>query len=935
MGKKVTRINIAIILVGIILLYFVLILLVEIQRREILHHEIDVMVRNAGRELQSWLETYIDTAQNITNMMELYEDIPVETRRPYFNSLLEQTLKKTPGVFGVWSLWEPNALDGLDGRFAGRQGSSPDGRFAPWWVRINREIIMDTCTNYDLDSIGAYYQTPKNTSKDAIDAPAAWHVGGEKIEILKMSSPIMKAGKFVGAVGIDLETSAIQSKIMELRPYTGSVTALYSEKGIVYAHSDTSHIGMKMEDTEREWAGKHLTDLSLSVHRGQSSSFVNYVPDLKKRMFFVSVPFFIGKSTTFWTLMVGVPDSIIIEPLARMFIAGFFISIILIAVVVALNMVNIFSIRKPVTHMMQAFNNIENSEDLLKKKPFMQLLPRYITRQEDVMANIDFITKSAKEGKLHARAETESLKGNYLLILKGLNAAMDIICDQFDAVPNPIALLNWEHVLVYRNHAFADFCAAQKLEEKDPQFLDKLLAATPHTDWKKMEEDKICVEGVFSLDPSVTCYRSDIVMRDHRYTLMLQRAGTPDNSDLRVMLLLTDVTDITKAKIAAETASKAKGDFLSRMSHEIRTPLNAVTGMTEIASKTDDIAKIRTCLAQITQSSKHLIGVINDILDFSKLEAGKISLESVEFSLMENISFVMSMMQSKAAEKNITMQLEMGDIDNDRLVTDPLRLNQVLINLLSNAIKFSPEGADILLIVKEIERNEKIGESVYYFEVIDHGIGISAEQETRLFQPFEQADGGTARAYGGTGLGLAISRTLVNMMGGEIRLKSRKGHGSSFSFMIRCPSSAKSVESDNALSMSADESLPDFSGKRCLVVDDIAINREIVIELLNITGCEMENAENGQEALDLFTQNDANYYDAILMDMQMPVMDGCSATMKIRALNRVDAKTIPIIAMTANVTQEDALKTKQAGMNAHVGKPIDIAELITVLKSFF
>jgi CheY-like chemotaxis protein len=253
----------------------------------------------------------------------------------------------------------------------------------------------------------------------------------------------------------------------------------------------------------------------------------------------------------------------------------------------------------------------------------------------------------------------------------------------------------------------------------------------------------------------------------------------------------------------------------------------------------------------------------------------------------------------------------------------------VLINLLSNAVKFSPDGSEVELKVREICWKDGYGD--YSFSVTDHGIGISEEQMERLFRPFEQADGSITRRYGGTGLGLIISKNLVEMMNGKIDLESKEGEGSTFTFTIHC----KAQAAMELQAQSADNELVienyNFSGKRCLLVDDIDINREIVIELLSDTGITIESAENGKEALEKFLAAGIGYFDIILMDMQMPVMDGCTATEAIRALDREDAKEIPIIAMTANVMQDDVRHAKDSGMDAHIGKPIELGILLNTL----
>jgi CheY-like chemotaxis protein len=368
------------------------------------------------------------------------------------------------------------------------------------------------------------------------------------------------------------------------------------------------------------------------------------------------------------------------------------------------------------------------------------------------------------------------------------------------------------------------------------------------------------------------------------------------------------------------------------MSHEIRTPLNAIIGMTQIAKDSDSPSKVQNCLGRIENSSHHLLGVINDILDFSKIESGKLFLDITEFSLKQDLDFILSMMQPRAKERNVDIVLNIERIVNDALSADSLRLNQILINFLSNAIKFSPEGSKIMFNVREMEDADmpESGFSTYKFEVVDQGIGISEEQASRLFNPFEQADGSTTRHYGGTGLGLVISKNLAEMMGGSISMRSNLGEGSTFSLTVSC----KARHAVDETPEKKDETVYDFSGKRCLVVDDIEINREIILELLSHTGIIFETAYNGVNALEKFKSSPEGYFDIILMDMQMPLMDGCTAAMEIRKLDRGDASRVAIIAMTANVMHEDIKRVKDSGMNAHLGKPIELEAVFKILQEY-
>ena len=380
----------------------------------------------------------------------------------------------------------------------------------------------------------------------------------------------------------------------------------------------------------------------------------------------------------------------------------------------------------------------------------------------------------------------------------------------------------------------------------------------------------------------------------------------------------------------AKEAVGAKSDFLSRMSHEIRTPLNAIIGMAQIAQNASTPERMRESICKVEDSSKHLLGIINDILDYSKIEAGSLVLEEKLFSLTQDMNFVLSMVGLKAQEKGIDLRLEIDEIEHDGVRTDMLRLNQVLINLLSNAVKFTDAGGSVRLQAEELIC---VGEeAVYRFTVRDDGIGIDPLQARKLFTPFSQANAGIARIYGGTGLGLAISQNIVRMMGGEIEVETELGRGSVFQFTVRVPAQRQADEekTSGALPVAPER----IAGKRILIVDDIEINREVVAGLLDGCGVLIEMASNGREALDAFGSADGHRFDLILMDMQMPVMDGCTATQEIRASGQADAGSVPIVAMTANVMQEDVQRTREAGMNDYIAKPIEVEQLYRILEAY-
>jgi len=382
--------------------------------------------------------------------------------------------------------------------------------------------------------------------------------------------------------------------------------------------------------------------------------------------------------------------------------------------------------------------------------------------------------------------------------------------------------------------------------------------------------------------------------------------------------------DLIVAKDDAESNARAKGSFLANMSHEIRTPMNAIIGMTTIAKNSNSPEKISECLAEISVASTHLLGVINDILDVSKIEAEKFELASDEFIFMDTIKKVCTITADSIKRKNQFFVLECAPNIPKWLIGDDLRFSQVITNFMSNAIKFTPDGGEIRL---EARCAADLGDEVeLVLAVTDTGIGISPEQQQNLFTAFEQADRSTSRKYGGTGLGLVISKNIVEQMGGTVNVTSELGNGSRFEFNAFLK---KGSEEELAAEMApAQQEVFDFSGKCVLLVEDVAINREIIISLLEDTHIEIDCAENGEMGVEMFFAN-PDKYDMIFMDIQMPLMDGFDATRAIRATDVPEAKTVPIVAMTANAFKEDVEKCRECGMDDHIAKPIDFDLLLT------
>ena len=392
-----------------------------------------------------------------------------------------------------------------------------------------------------------------------------------------------------------------------------------------------------------------------------------------------------------------------------------------------------------------------------------------------------------------------------------------------------------------------------------------------------------------------------------------------------ILIIMHDITALANAKNMAVEANKAKSEFLSRMSHEMCTPMNAVVGMTNIALQNPETERKDYCLLKIKDASSHMLQIVNDILDISKIEANKLELDNQPFNMRTVIEKTVGVLNVQVEEKNQNFTVNLNPNLPSVIISDELRLTQLITNLLSNAIKFTPNEGNISL---SIDCIGNLGDDTSLRVMVsDSGIGISAEKQKRVFSAFEQADGGTARKYGGSGLGLAICKRIVDVMGGIIWVESEPDKGSSFIFIIPFTMPEDSGEDVHEPKQ---EGIPNLSGHKILIAEDIDINREIIEVVLDETGVEIVFAENGLDAVS-FLQKDIDGFSAILMDIQMPLMDGYEATRTIRGMPSDKAKEIPIIAMTANVFREDVERCMEAGANAHLGKPLDAAELYKVL----
>ena len=373
-------------------------------------------------------------------------------------------------------------------------------------------------------------------------------------------------------------------------------------------------------------------------------------------------------------------------------------------------------------------------------------------------------------------------------------------------------------------------------------------------------------------------------------------------------------------------ANLAKREFLFNMSHDIRTPMNAIIGFTALAqTHIDDRGQVEDYLKKISVSSQHLLSLINDVLDMSRIESGKVTLEAKPVHLPELVHELRDIVQAVVSKKDLSLTLDTVGVENEDIIADPLRLEQILINVLANAVKFTPDGGQISLWIVQKD-TAPAGYADFEFHIKDNGIGMSEEFQKHIFEQFARERTSTVSKIQGTGLGMAITKSLVDMMGGRITVKSEQGKGSEFTISLRFPiGEAKTEQTPPAAKASA------FTGKKLLVVEDNELNLEIASTLLKEAGFEVDTAENGKVAVEKVEAASADRYDLILMDIQMPEMDGYESTRRIRALPDTKKAALPIVAMTANAFEDDRKNALRAGMNGHIAKPLDIQKLFQVL----
>lgn len=497
--------------------------------------------------------------------------------------------------------------------------------------------------------------------------------------------------------------------------------------------------------------------------------------------------------------------------------------------------------------------------------------------------------------------------------------------------------------------------------------LDELIAyMTPHY----IEEEKLeSAANLLSREEVQERLTEDIPYLQYEYRIrweeecwenasvlsLRRKAGVP----VSVLLAIQDVTllkeqeqeirqTLMDAFHAAEGTNYAKSEFLSRMSHDMRTPMNAIMGMTAIAlNNLDNESKVYDCLKKIDLSSQHLLALINEVLDMSKIESGKFILNEEDFCLSDVIKRCVFSIQAQAAAKKQILDIVPCDFLHDNVTGDAVRLQQVLVNLMDNAVKYTPAGGSIFVKTREIP-SRVLGAACYEIVIKDSGIGMEPEFVSHVFEPFTRSETSQQKRIEGTGLGMPIAKNIIQLMNGNISVESELNRGTQFTvqFFLKLQKEALQPEKDNDVSAkdtkliqdeesgSTPEHKQDYQGVRVLLVEDNELNMEIAVEMLNMAGVQVETAADGQQAVDLVKERPPYYYGLIFMDIQMPNKNGYEATKEIRSMEREDLKQIPIIALSANAFSQDIRKSKEAGMNDHMAKPVGYEKFLQALETW-
>jgi signal transduction histidine kinase/DNA-binding response OmpR family regulator len=744
-------------------------------------------------------------------------------------------------------------------------------------------------------------------------------VGFRGLEIT-MGIPVYVEGEtwfLMGSYRYDVLSDALNNININARGFS----FIINHQGKLIAHRDLDRVFGQEPITATLGSGAEALGIVELMKQGQTGSAG--IQGNGERIFISYAPI----RGTMWSLGVVASRADFVAPLRRATLIGV---VILAALILFFVIIFNASLGQILAQPLSVIT--ENARNLAQGR-FDHALPRELVERTDEIGRLGsaFVTMAAtirgvnqdlrrlaetvRTGSMNDRADPASYPGDYHLIISGLNSMLDIFCSHLNAMPSALALFNQDKKCIYLNQTMEEILDDHSFDKDDPALITTILTGGKKTGSEFLEA---LAMSLFMPDTGNGETRhAELVMPDRMgeersYTLTLRRITEEGSVFGCVMMILSDVTMLARARLEAEAASSAKGNFLANMSHEMRTPMNAIIGMTALAKSATDLKRKDYCLGKIEEASVHLLGVINDVLDISKIEANRFDLSSTDFNFEKMIQRVVDVINPKVDEKQQDFNLRLDPAIPPSLVGDDQRLAQVIANLLSNAVKFTPEKGTIKLSASLIKEEQEL--CTIKIEVTDSGIGISDEQKAKLFGSFQQADSSISRRFGGTGLGLAISKRIVEMMGGGIWVHSKLNEGSTFGFTFQAKRGAE-------LRKSLLQERVNRNKLRILAVDDDEDVRYCVADFLSLFSLQGDIAAGGDEALALIQKNGP--YDIYFVDWKMPGMDGIELSRRIREGEKESAsRPSAVILISSGEWSAVESEANSAGVDRFLSKPL-------------
>ena len=838
---------------------------------------------------------------------------------------LHALLRREPWLQGVWLIAEPNGFDGQDRRHRGEFGSSAQGDFFPYWYRGDGELVQDTTgkrENVAEDRAAPFYVEPVRSNGLYVTAPFAWTLGegeGASTEMTSVARPARHGGRLIGVVGVDLFLTEISSQLVRQATPTGEF-ALVSSAGTVIVASDPKLVQKPVSHLPLPpgaWLSPDLQTGGDIMSRWAGTASIVVSEKVK-----------VEGAPEAWTLIVAVPTARALGATWRVIAYAAAAGVLLAALAAVLSIRLGQSLSRPIEEMAAAMRAMADG-DLDAPAPHAEAHRELadMARALEMLRGCAKDLAVAQAGRKSAEALARQRSAHLLIASASLPVAelLPFVAKQVAALTQApgvsVLLLEGETLVCAAGEGFlADFPDLRasvhgSLTGEALQQRKALLCRDTEAD-PRVRKDLAEKTGMRSMALAPLISGEETLGVLHIASPKPNAFAAQDVAALELLANLT-ATALRRemSRAAAEAASRAKSEFLANMSHEIRTPLNGVIGMADLLSRADLPAREQEMVETIRASGETLNRLLSDILDLAKIEAGHVSIDEEPFHLGQALRGVADLYALKGQEKGVELKLAVAP-DVDRMVHgDVVRVRQVVTNLVSNAVKFTSVGS-----VAIGARMDGAGRLL--IEVRDTGVGFDETVKDQIFGRFQQADGSITRRFGGTGLGLSITRQLVELMGGDIDCESQPGEGAVFRVRLPFrPAEAAGVPAGAAQTAAGAE-----VRLQVLAVDDHPTNRKVVEMILTEAGADVTTAADGAEALQLVADQP---FDLVLMDMQMPVMDGLAATRAIRRLEQEARRPrSPILMLTANALPEHVQASVEAGADGHVAKPITAAALL-------